>query len=138
MKKLFFALLAFFAVACTTTRQEEVSKLKAEVLEVHDRVMVQRDEVLKLRRQLREVADSSAATLEAAGQLSAADKAMMQWMHEFKVPEEKTSAPEDIISYLQSEKKKMEAIEKQTEMALKHGEEILANASPAGAQEEEQ
>ena len=138
MKKLIFAMLALFAVACSNTRQEEVKKLKAEVLEVHDRVMVQRDELLKLRKDLREVEDSSNTTFEAAEQLSAADEAMMQWMHEFEVPEENTATPEEIISYLKSEKEKMEAIEKQSQAAIQNGEEVLANVRPADAQEEEQ
>ena len=139
MKKLFFAILAIIMVGCKDGKQEEINKLKAEVLEVHDRVMAERGTMLKLRKNLKNAAekttDSTGVFSKAAMQITAADDAMMEWMHQFKMPEEGTE-PEEMITYLKSEKKRMMAIEEQSEEAVQNGEQALAANQPAEPEEE--
>ena len=107
----FTTLLALLLASCSNVN--EVEKLKAEVMEVHDEVMPEMGNLMNLIKQLKDKIadlDSIGGGTEELDQLihnlEEADEAMMAWMRNYKDPSPEMSE-EEALKYLQD---KMESI----------------------------
>ncbi|MFH6983344.1 viral A-type inclusion protein [Marinoscillum luteum] len=107
----FTALLALLLASCSSVN--EVEKLKAEVMEVHDEVMPEMGNLMNLKKQLKDkiaYPDSIGGSAEELDRLihnlEAADESMMEWMRNYKDPSPEMSE-EEALKYLQN---KMESI----------------------------
>lgn len=134
MKKTFALLLVIGLVSCGKNQDKQSSEpatddpnkvLYNQVMDIHDAVMPQMDDIMRLKRELKESVEKSSNLVpekkkeieQKILQLDSAGKAMMQWMNDFR-PEEYTG--EDLREYLESEKERvtkvkelmLEAIEK--------------------------
>jgi hypothetical protein len=123
MKKhiLLLALPLALLVACQggASGQEEKKELETRVLAIHDEAMTRMDEIIRLRRTLRDTRDTLAArqadstailTLEREiNGLDQADEAMMQWMRQYKAPD--TLQHEQAMTYLQQELTKIQRVQ---------------------------
>ncbi len=72
--------------SCKPSMDDQVSKRYDEVMAVHDEVMPLMSTTSKLRRQIKNHNHGDAGQLIA--DLNAADEYMMEWMRDFKVPED--------------------------------------------------
>lgn len=112
MKKKFYCLgcliLLFSLVisSCKIKQNEENNDpLYLEVMKIHDDVMPEMSTIHKLKRVLKNMEDTTIITpkVRLIKDLDEADEAMMSWMAEFSLPENK----KDYQSYLEKEKEKI-------------------------------
>lgn len=113
-------------------QKKELEKLAKQVMDAHDRTM-DKDHYGQLRildgRLLNieiEQTDSNVKNelVNAALDLQKADRAMMNWMHEYTVPADFLPFEEQKTYYIE-EKKKIEDIEKQTNEAIDRAKELI-------------
>lgn len=101
--------------ACTDPKQELITTEKAAVMAIHDEAMPRMDEMAQLKRQLRKMqtlalADSTVAAknsltkIDAAiHQLEAGEKAMFDFMANYKVPQPDMHS-DSALAYLEIKK----------------------------------
>ena len=121
MKKTFALLLVLGFVSCNKNKDKQASDpatddpnkvLYSQVMDIHDEVMPRMDDIMKLKRELKETVESASNLVpekkkeleQKIIQLDSASKAMMRWMNDFR-PEEYTG--EDLREYLESEKERV-------------------------------
>ena len=127
---LFLAVLVFAGCGNKAEQQQKQQEdLAKEVLAIHDEVMPRSEELVKLRKQLKDKvnvwaadagADHGAQIREATAHidsLTAADKSMMDWMHNYNGAQG-LYEHEDIIKYLTEEKAKISEVRDNTEAAI--------------------
>ncbi len=148
MKQVLFYSLLFLAVACQNAGSnkaaadsdseekdgQRVSILKQEVMAAHDRVMPSMGQMRRQQKQLRQMAQTSpdsALYLEVAINLKKADDGMMEWMHNFKAPDEQDWSEEEKAQYLMEQKAKMIEIENLTFQNMYLADSILQSVNPA-------
>lgn len=129
MKKSFALILLIGVVSCIKSKEnnsqdtptDDPNKvLYNQVMDIHDEVMPRMDDIMKLKRELKQTIENSASLVpekrkeieQKILQLDSAGKAMMDWMNDFR-PEDYTG--EDLREYLESE---MERIKKVKETML--------------------
>jgi hypothetical protein len=138
MKAFLFAFLILFTAACNYTAPadenasaaapEKIDSLKKEVMAAHDRVMPKMNPMGQQQRQLRAQAPGSADSLgfiDAAAKLKQAQDRMMNWMREFKAPDEQNWSEAEKTAYLEKELTKMQALEKFTEASMATADSLL-------------
>ncbi|MBF9255039.1 hypothetical protein I2I11_17205 [Pontibacter sp. 172403-2] len=130
MKKL----LILLAVPCVLltgcnsgpSAQEQKAALEGQVMQVHDEAMAKMSQTYHLRRDLRALRD----TLEAQQadsvalqqlqqhlqQLSKADEAMMDWMHQYHAPD--SMAHQQAMDYLRLEQEKINNVNAKMDSAI--------------------
>lgn len=124
MKKLLllFALVAVFA-SC-----KEKSNLEAEVIAIHDEVMPKMGDMHVARKNLRKVLSSTedeklkSKIMEMISDLESADEGMMEWMNNWKVPENEP----DKTAYLLEEKDKITKVKIDMISSLKNANSFIA------------
>ncbi|MBN8577315.1 MAG: hypothetical protein J0L66_10240 [Cytophagales bacterium] len=121
-----FLLLILFLTACekgqqATSEAEETDNpnqvLYDQVMDVHDEVMPKMDEIMKLKRQLKEqIANTPDMVVERKQQLEkiisnldSASTAMMNWMHKFN-PLPDTADQEKARAYLEVEMERIRSV----------------------------
>jgi hypothetical protein len=129
MKNLFFGIGLLLLAGCAKNKEQAASEpvnedtnqaLYNQVMDVHDEVMPQMDNIMKLKRELQEKISAGASLPEEQRQaleqkiqqLDSAGRSMMDWMAEFK-PEDYQG--EELREYLESE---MERVKKVRESML--------------------
>lgn len=112
-----------------------VESLFKEVIEVHDRVMAQKGNIGGLintiKRSEGATSVDSLKLMQAYTDLKRVDNDMMVWMREFDA-ENATGgvwSDEQKIIYLESEKNKMQTIEKDTDETLAHAKNSISEVS---------
>ncbi|MDB5285327.1 MAG: hypothetical protein JWR05_276 [Mucilaginibacter sp.] len=123
MKKLIAATLLSIALfSCTDTKKQETDLLN-DVIKTHDRVMSKDEQIMINKMQLdtlvKETKDTAfkAAAIKLTTELEAADTKMEDWMHNFDA-ENKNKSHEEIMAYLNDQKKQIESIDKQLSTAI--------------------
>lgn len=134
----FFVALAMSACGAGKAEKEQKQQeaLAKEVIGIHDEVMPRMGELVKLRKQVKEklnvwTADSTvdhSAHIQQATQvvadLDAADKAMMDWMHEYNGGQG-LYEHELIMTYLNDEKVKITAVKEHMNSAMDEAQNFL-------------
>lgn len=111
--KLIVTIVLLAALAYSCKQENQVEKLKTEVMAIHDEAMPEMGNLMNLKKPL----ESKIQTLDSAGantdelkrlihNLEEADEAMMEWMRNYKDPSPEMSK-EEALKYLQN---KMESI----------------------------
>ena len=108
--------------------QTEGEKLLGEVLYEHDKVMPRMSEIVDLRRQineqLKQAKGAPADTLRRhLDQLNPADKAMMDWMHQFKRPDNPSDTAN--LKYLKDQKQAMEDVAKFMNQSIEQAQRVV-------------
>ena len=107
----------------------KVETLTKEVLEVHDKTMKQMGTMAKLRTRLKEewkTANDTAAYYNAYEDLKQANEDMMDWMRNFKDPEEQDWPEEQKVEYLQEQKQKIDGVEEYIESSIEKAQKVLS------------
>jgi hypothetical protein len=121
MKKTFALLLAVGLASCIKNKDNQTGEAAADdpnkvlynqVMDIHDEVMPRMEDIVLLKRELKEQLEKSSDLIpekrkemeQKIIQLDSAGKAMMDWMNDFQ-PEEYTG--EELRDYLESEKERV-------------------------------
>jgi len=132
LTKLIIAVTASVTIwsGCTDTKQQEKEALN-EVIKVHDEAMAKSEEAMKnkiLLDSLTKTAalkDTSKATA-VINNLSTADKAMEDWMHQFNA-DYTGKAHEEIMQYLADQKKKVVQVNNHLTAVVSQSDQFIAN-----------
>ncbi len=130
MKKLIILLtpLIILATSCGQKKTEEDADkvLYNQVMDIHDEVMPNMDELYRLKKQLTEKIENSPDLVEEKSQeieqtillIDSASKGMMSWMREFKPEDYKEG---ELVKYLELELKEVQAVKDAMMDALEKG-----------------
>ena len=94
----------------------EDNPLYMEVMAVHDSIMPKMSDIHDLKKELKAFAESPAKdqVMSAIGDLDKADEAMMEWMANFKTPEDKAQ----LETYLNNQKTQINQVAAQMYSAI--------------------
>lgn len=112
----------------------QVKELKHDVMAVHDRVMPKMNKMSQLQTQLKKTAagkPDSARFMSIASELNQAQEGMMNWMRNFKYPEDEGWSKEETVEYLRGQKDEMLQIEQQTNLSIQRADSILEASNKA-------
>lgn len=133
---LFLIVLLIFS-SCDEQKKSAKDELYEKVMAVHDEIMPKMGPIMKYKKQLNEKidthikegaetnADKIAELTQAIADLDNSHEVMMNWMHGFDNDFE-GMVNEEIMKYLNDQKKKIEQVGELTNRALKNAEELLA------------
>lgn len=137
-KTLFVALAATGLTACSPTAKSDASAAEARtaenlLMDRHDSVMVQVGHLFELRQQIATAKPTDAGPYLRG--LQAADNAMMAWMHGYHTPDTATTPAPARLAYIQQQKAKLQAVEKQMHGTIDSAAVLLKQApgTPAPA-----
>jgi len=123
MKKLLFILFAASTLYSCTNRKGEKKTIMEDVMKVHEKVMEVEGQVIANRMKLdtlitqNKIAGKDSAEM-LVKKMSAAEDAMEDWMHKFDY-EQKGKSDDDVITYMNAQKKLIMAIDSQLNTAVK-------------------
>lgn len=140
LKNSLLILFLFVLAACDNSKQEQAD-LQKEVIDTHDILMVQMDDLMNKKLKL----DSIAADFETAvvkqpstdtialkstidslkSELTKADDSMMQWMHQFN-PDYTGKSHEEIMAYLNEQKVKIDSVKTLFTTSLTKSEALIS------------
>jgi hypothetical protein len=131
LTKLIMAVAASVSIlsACTDTKKQEKEALN-EVIKVHDEAMAKSEEAIKNKMLLDSLTkvsalkDTTTATV-VINNLSTADKAMEDWMHQFNA-DYTGKAHEEIMQYLADQKKKVVQVNNHLSAVVSQSNQFLA------------
>jgi hypothetical protein len=131
LTKLIMAVAASVSIlsACTDTKKQEKEALN-EVIKVHDEAMAKSEEAIKNKMLLDSLTkvsalkDTTKATV-VINNLSTADKAMEDWMHQFNA-DYTGKAHEEIMQYLADQKKKVVQVNNHLSAVVSQSNQFLA------------
>jgi len=131
MKKLLFILFAASTLYSCTDRKGEKKVIMEDVMKVHEKVMEVEGQVIANRMKLDTlITQNKIAAKDSAEMLvkkmSAAEDAMEDWMHKFDY-EQKGKSDDDVITYMNTQKKLIMAIDSQLNLAVKESGTYLKN-----------
>lgn len=119
-------------IACGPSPKEELKALKDEVIAIHDEVMPKMSQLMKAKKELQAMADSSLMQSdsinakmysELASEIANANESMMQWMHQFESDFKGTN--EEIKKYLEDQKVAIQQVKEDMNSSLAKGLEVL-------------
>jgi hypothetical protein len=133
VKKIFLlALLVVTLNACTDNKAEEKALLN-DVIKIHDKVMMADEALMKnkmqldtISKQVSPIANDNATIKSLSKKLVDADTAMENWMHKFD-PDFTGKSHDDIMNYLNQQKKQIVAIDSQIKVAVNESDNYLKN-----------
>jgi hypothetical protein len=107
LSKVSLILFAVITLSCES-KEKEVEKLKTETIAIHDEVMPKMDDIMKLKKSLKDAmleADSvqKEEIRNRVGALEEADQAMMNWMRNYD-PRMEDMTDAEKIEYLKNQK----------------------------------
>lgn len=138
MKNITILLASFLVFSFSSCKQDKKDENKPdpmkEVMAIHDEVMPKMSAIGKLVTELNTKIDSTEAGMvydEAKKELQAANKSMMDWMHDFgdrfttdEIMNGKELSPEK-QQWLAEEKVKIEAVREQYNSSIENAEKLL-------------
>ena len=131
MKKLLLIFLAVITLYSCTDRKAEKKAIMEDVMKIHEKVMEVDGQVIANRMKLDTlITQNKIAAKDSADMLvkkmSAAEDAMEDWMHKFDY-EQKGKADDEVITYMNAQKKLIMAIDSQLNVAVKESDIYLKN-----------
>lgn len=109
----------------------QVKELQQDVMAVHDRVMPKMNKMSQLQTELKNTAvgmADSAKFMAISSDLNQAQEGMMDWMRNFKYPEEEGWSTEQTKDYLKQQHNLMLQVEQQTNLSIHRADSILEAA----------
>ena len=108
--------------------------LDEKVMDLHDEVMPKMEDIYKIQSQIKEkianspnlVNERKEALDKIALQLDSANKAMMDWMHQFQ-PLPDSADQEEARAYLETQMEKIKKVKEEMIMAIERGQEAIKN-----------
>jgi hypothetical protein len=124
-------IIATFASCGKDAKQEKIISIEAEVMQIHDEVMPEMDNIMRLKSQLSKkiqnidslqnvgissntLAEARIKAVDLNQKLNDADKLMMDWMHEYKGDSAKKLKADEAISYFEKEKERILLVKQST------------------------
>lgn len=131
MKKLLLILLPASLLYGCTDRKAEKKAIMEDVMKVHEKVMEVDGQVIANRMKLDTLINQNKIAAKDSAErlvkkMSAAEDAMEDWMHKFDY-EQKGKADDDVITYMNAQKKLIMAIDSQLNVAVKESDIYLKN-----------
>lgn len=128
MKAILFIALGLFIFSCNSTVEDKVdlTKLKEEVMAIHDEVMPKMGELRKTSKELKlaAAADSTKAEwVETANKISNANESMMVWMRNYDPDFKGTKA--EVADYLRDQKVKIAQVRDEMNSSLIEGKNLM-------------
>lgn len=140
LKNYAFLILFFFLTACDNSKQEQ-ENLQKEVIDNHDILMVKMDDIMNSKLKLdtlkanfksiiQEHPDTDTIALKSSidslkTELTNADEAMMNWMHQFN-PDYTEKSHEEIMTYLNNQKLKIDSVKTLFDQSLSKSELLIS------------
>jgi hypothetical protein len=108
------------------SKDKEIETLKTETMAVHDEVMPKMDDIMKLKKSLKEIEDSTAQDeiMKLVIALEESDKAMMNWMRNYD-PKMEGMTDDEKIEYLKNKKASIEKVSEQMKSSISASESYL-------------
>lgn len=137
MKFTFYLYFLFLFASCVEQKKNAQDALLDNVMENHDEIMEKMGEIMNYKRQLTKkmsalVAEREEVNIDKISELKNAIESlenshdeMMNWMHGFS-GDFKEMTKNEILEYLNNQKRKIEQVGIATNKALKNAEELLA------------
>ncbi len=135
MKRVLLIMMAIVAISCGKASKDKAEAeandvLYNEVMHIHDMVMPKMDDMYKLKRALQDsishtpdmVAENRKVLENTIANLDSASGAMMNWMHEFDLPD--SIDAETARNYLISELDRIKKVSDQMNESLKKAKEV--------------
>ena len=124
-----FAVLAFLVSACTDAKQQQKDALQ-EVLKIHDEAMAKSEQAIKGKMLLDSLAKANSNLKntdinKVVSDLSTADAAMEDWMHQFNA-DNTGKSHEQIMQYLNDQHKKVADINDRLKSAIEQSEKFIS------------
>ncbi|SMG40477.1 hypothetical protein SAMN05661096_02753 [Marivirga sericea] len=119
-------LFAIIALSCES-KEKEVEELKSETIAIHDEVMPKMDDIMKLKKSLKNKQDSADASdiiQDLIIALEESDKAMMNWMRNYD-PRMEDMTEDEKIEYLNSQKAAISEVSREMNKSIAEAEEFL-------------
>ena len=132
-----FCLLFIVGFSGCTDPWEEVKKLEAEVMEVHDISMAKMDKIYQTEKALKELRtqigteehhdhpEFAVEIDQALADLDEADAGMFDWMANYKAPKKEDYSVEEALKYLNDEMVKIKEVDAKTDKAISEGEKYI-------------
>ena len=129
MKTQIITMLLIIIVACTNNTNTsnittEIIKTKNQTIEKHDLLMARMRELRSLKKEVLKKDSLSESTNNIIAELDLADKAMWDWMHEFKVNYEAENDTLKLI-YFQDNLTKINNVKLLFDSAIVHSKQYL-------------
>lgn len=138
MKTLFLAAIGTaLLVGCNNPANEQLEKLKAETIAIHDEVMPRMEETMKARKNLRKqmqelqadttLNQDSIANLysEAIVHLDEADEAMMEWMRNYSALTSAQIETDSALAVYEKEKERIKEVRLLMNESIDDAEKLL-------------
>jgi len=121
--RFFIAFLLLSSCKENAKIENQESPLYKEVMEIHDAVMPEMSTIHTIKKDLKaiETPGTKDLILKNVKALDDADEAMMTWMAEFKLPDDKSGE----AAYLESEKIKISKVSDAMYVSIKNGKQVL-------------
>ncbi|WP_345951836.1 hypothetical protein ABDD95_10450 [Mucilaginibacter sp. PAMB04274] len=122
------ASITLLATACTDTKKQEKEAL-SKVIEIHDKAMAHDEQAVRnkmlLDSLIKNNADEAAKVMPVVNNLTIADKAMEDWMHQFNA-DNTGKSHEEVMQYLDDQKKKVSKINNQLATAVNQSNQLIS------------
>jgi hypothetical protein len=126
LSKVSLFLFALIALSCES-KEKEVEKLKSETIAIHDEVMPKMDDIMKLKKSLKNEQDSASENNNIQGLIIAleeSDKAMMNWMRNYD-PRMEDMTDDEKIKYLKKQRASISEVSEKMNKSIAEAEEYL-------------
>lgn len=134
IKLVILVAIALLSIITACNQKNQVEKLKAEVMAIHDEVMPEMGTLMNLQKELKDrishlhTTDKSMADSlnRLVSQLEEADETMMQWMRNYKDPSPEMGE-EEALEYLKSKKESITEVKNKINTSKATAQAVLNN-----------
>jgi hypothetical protein len=119
-KKIMSLLVLSLCFSCTTAEEKLSTELQAKVLELHDTLMPQTEELIKLKSSLDSLSHGkdSVHVQQLMTALGKADQSMMDWMHQFSLDSLSKLDVGPKVNYLKAQYVALSDLQSKTDSSL--------------------
>jgi hypothetical protein len=120
LKKIVTLVSLTTAFACTTAEEKLSSALQEKVMQLHDTLMPQTEQLISLKSSLDSISKGkdSVHIKQIIHALDQADDSMMEWMHQFSLDSLSKLAVGEKVTYLQSQYSALTRLKTSTDSSL--------------------
>jgi hypothetical protein len=120
LKKIVTLVFLTTGFACTTAEEKLSSALQEKVMQLHDTLMPQTEQLISFKSSLDSISKGkdSVHIKQIINALDQADDSMMEWMHQFSLDSLSKLAVGEKVSYLQSQYSALTRLKTSTDSSL--------------------